>query len=147
MSATTHAMHCDHLAWASEISLWRDDLRVWQQELSKAQAELIELEKPLQNHAQTLRVHASSIRLYEQEFRGHEHLLAEFEKQPSGNENRWNLLARDHSRETDQQAQQRKAHEQLKQHHHTVMLHWKRLLKTLRQPVDASEDTSPDLRR
>jgi hypothetical protein len=129
--ATISTMHHDHTLWASEVSEWRDDLRAWQQELGKAQAELIQLEKPLQDHAHTLRMHGSALRLYEQQFLGHEHTLADIDKKGSGN----SVGQHEHGQEADHQAQQREAHEQLKRHHHIVMVHWRSLLKALRQPL------------
>ena len=133
---TLSTMHHDHTLWASEISLWRDDLRAWQQELGKAQAELNQLEKPLQDHAHTLRVNGSALRLYEQAFLGHEHALAQIGK--GGEENRPGQLEYQHCQESDHQAQQRDAHEELKRHHHLVMTHWRALLKVLRQPLESS---------
>ena len=135
--ATLSTMHRDHTLWASEVSIWRDDLRDWQQELGKAQAELVQLEKPLQDHAHTLRVHGSALRLYEQEFLGHEHTLADIAK--GGGSNSLSQLEPQHRQEADHQAQQREAHEQLKRHHHIVMMHWRSLLQALRQPLQGHE--------
>jgi hypothetical protein len=131
---TLSAMHSDHTLWASEVSEWREDLRAWQQELGKAQAELIQLEKPLQDHAHTLRMHGSALRLYEQEFLGHEHALADIET--GGSSNSGGQLELQHGQEADHQVQQREAHKQLKRHHHIVMMHWRSLLKALRQPLE-----------
>ena len=127
--AIVSTMHYDHALWANEVRAWRDDLRAWQDELSKAQAELIQLERPLQDHAHTLRRHGSTLRLYEQEFLGHEHALADIEKKGKS------LGQLERGQEADHQAQQREAHDQLKRHHQIVMVHWRSLLKALRQPL------------
>jgi hypothetical protein len=128
-------MHNEHRFWESEISLWRDDLRAWQQELAKAQGEIKQLEKALEDHGQVLRTHGSTLRLEEQTFEGHEHAIAEYEKGGEGDE--LFEMARQHTQVAGHHVDHRRAHEQLKRRHHTVIAHWNLLLNALREPAES----------
>jgi hypothetical protein len=130
MTVSNHVdMHRDHLRWASEASMWRSDLASWQHELAAAIAEVDQITKALEAHGERLRKHAATIRVDELDAEGHEHALAAYEQGESGED----LLAyaKKHTRETDRQAKDREAHEQLKRLHHTIIAQWRLLLKSL----------------
>ena len=130
MTVSNHVdMHRDHLRWASEASMWRSDVASWQHELADAQADVEQLTKALEAHGERLRKHAATIRIDELGPEGHEHALADYEKGGSGAD--LPEYAQKHTHETERQAKDRKAHEQLKRLHHTILAHWKLLLKSL----------------
>ena len=130
MTVSIHVdMHHDHGRWASEDSMWRSDIAAWQHELADAQASVDRLTESLRAHGERLRKHAAAIRVDELDADRHEHALAEYEQGGSGAE--LPEFAQKHTRETERQAKDRQAHEQLKRLHHTIFAQWHLLLKSL----------------
>lgn len=130
MTVSNHAeMHRDHLRWSSEASMWRSDLAIWQHELADAVVDVEQLKKALEAHGERLRQHAATIRVDELEADGHEHAIVDYEQGGTGTD--LPEYAQKHTRETDRQAKDRQAHEQLKRLHHTILAQWRLLLKSL----------------
>ncbi len=129
-SVLTHTeMHSDHRQWSSEELLWDDDVHIWEGELDSALAEMKKLASVFAEHRQGLEAHAEAVRAAHAKRAKHEHALAEYEQGGSGED--LIALARKHEEESEKHVQQRKAHERIKCHHHTVMAHWRLLFKAL----------------
>jgi hypothetical protein len=130
MTTLTHAdMHHQSRFWQNEEALWRDDIRAWEEELTQTLAEAERLNAALSNHEKTLRSHAAAIRLHGQDEATHVHALAEYERGGLGADMLG--LAHEHQEKINMHIRQRQAHERIKRRHHTVMAHWRLLLKAL----------------
>jgi hypothetical protein len=130
MTTLTHAeMHQQSRFWQNEEALWHDDIRAWEEELTQTLAEAERLQTALLNHQKGLRNHAAAIRLHGQDEATHAHALAEYERGNLGADLLG--LAREHQEKINLHIRQRHAHERVKRRHHTVMAHWRLLLKAL----------------
>ncbi len=130
--ATAHVeMHSEHVQWLGNYAMWRDDLALWRKEIDEAFDGLQKLEHALRMHDKGLQDQLNTILAEEQAVKGHEHALAEYERGGPGDD----LLgmAKPHGVNAGKHAEQRRAHERLKERHHAVMAYWSLLLKTLAQ--------------
>jgi hypothetical protein len=122
-------MHTDHQQWTIDEALWEDEARIWRKEMDAALAELKKLETVLRGERAELDAHAQDIRGLRDTRASHEGALADYER--GGGNGALIAMAKEHEREAEKHLQQRHAHERVKQHHHTVMAHWRLLFKAL----------------
>lgn len=126
----THSeMHSDHRQWSSEETLWEDDIQIWEGELDAALGDIKQLAEVIGEHRKCLEAHGDAVRAARAHRAKHEHALAEYERGETGED--LVVLAQKHEEEGAKHCEQRQAHERVKRHHHTVMAHWRLLLKAL----------------
>lgn len=130
MSSASHIeMHHDHKNWRLDDAFWREEVAGWEHEINQAITELPQVEQALRDQAKLLMQDAAAIRLYEQDFATHEHALAEYEQGEAPPE--LIELAKAHSRESEQHAERRQAHEKVKKQQHMLMAKWGLLFRAL----------------
>ena len=130
MSASLHEeLHHDHIVWKAELSKWRDDTALWKKEMCQAEVQIKELEKALKSHREALESHAASVQDRMRQTNKHESAIAAYETGEAGED--LPAMAVAHEQEAKSQDLQRKAHERIRRHHHSVMANWSLLLKTI----------------
>jgi hypothetical protein len=130
MSAPTNeTMHGDHVEWSSDCAMWQDDIRAWQHELVTARAGVGRLTKALIAQEELLGTYAEMVRLNKQLPDAHEYVVRQEEEGSFGR----GIFPTDeqHGREAITHDELMRAHEHMKQRHHTIMVAWNRLLQSL----------------
>lgn len=122
-------LHHSHVIWKAELGLWHDEVALWKKEIADAELHLRDLERALKVHREALEAHSLSVHNRTLHTNQHESAIAAYEAGETGED--LPAMAVAHDREAKSQDLQRKAHERVRRHHHSVMANWSLLLKAI----------------
>ncbi len=118
---TFPSMHADHRAWQADHAMWHDDLEQWRTQLRSALTQLTTLEVILGRYSEQFNEHEEAIKRVERSLQDHEIGMANYERDGYGAELQ-EAMVKNHCQQASRHTAQREAHEQIKKHHHAIMV-------------------------
>jgi len=109
-------MHCDHIRWESENSLWLKNIEEWDQEINEARETLKEMQDRLLTYIDLYEQHRQAILEQQAFLQKHEAHLQQTQEEDTD----MRMIAY-HQVEADKHEKYKKAHEQMKSCHKSIL--------------------------